>query len=46
MFCVNNKLVDQWSVSYDLKVFSTNNKIKHFDNFQTLKCHVMFMLDW
>jgi len=27
------------------KIFSTNVKIKHFDNFQTLKCHVKFKLD-
>jgi len=31
-----NKLVDQWPVSYDLKIFPTNVKIKHFDNFQTV----------
>jgi len=45
LLCVSNKLVDQWSASYDLRIFSTNVKIKHCDNFQTLKCHVMFMLD-
>ena len=28
LFCVNNKLVDQWCVSYDLKIFSINVKIK------------------
>jgi len=44
LFCVNNKLIDQWSVSYDLKIFLANIKIKHLDNFQALKCHVIFKL--
>ena len=37
LFSVNNKLVDQWSVRYDLKIFSTNVKINHFWQFSHIK---------
>jgi len=39
LFCVNNKLVDQWSVSYDLKTFSTNFKtFWQFSNINATWC--------